>query len=435
MTKSGVIKDERDTPKRRTRHRDGRLLRGGIGLTTGLGWSDRFAFPLLPTQYFSDALPSFSSEDEDAPSALTRRISSLNLSRRPSAASVRSRSGSSRAVPEESDFDNHAFNPLNRDNLSKSSSQRGSKTPPSASMHKSLTQPQARMPPTSWHKRPSSGRTSTSSVGSTLSLALSLPEQSAVATRTPTSSSRMRRSASERGITGSQNQHNQQPDEVNTPSTSSTLSIPLPITPQDDISTRNVAVSDKEKILPPLPPPSLRRYPSNSHTIAGGRYSATRSSIYSNASSGSSVGRRSPSVTPAALPVSQSTSTTPRPLQLPKGQQQARPPPNGDRPAVPVPAVPSSAKGITYSEQRSVRSPSTTLSISTTPSTPKFSDASTSPTSPSATPKPRIGTGMVYRTTTGLAAGSRMRMPGSVSGMVSSKSSPRPSTVPRPIAI
>ncbi|KAJ7834087.1 hypothetical protein B0H13DRAFT_1914234 [Mycena leptocephala] len=52
-------RDTRDTPKRRVRHRDGKTLRGGIGLTTGLGWSD--------------------SEDEDAPSALTRRISSLNL--------------------------------------------------------------------------------------------------------------------------------------------------------------------------------------------------------------------------------------------------------------------------------------------------------------------------------------------------------------------
>ena len=26
----------------RVGHRDGRLLRGGIGLTTGLGWSDRY---------------------------------------------------------------------------------------------------------------------------------------------------------------------------------------------------------------------------------------------------------------------------------------------------------------------------------------------------------------------------------------------------------
>ncbi|KAG2131015.1 hypothetical protein DEU56DRAFT_954064 [Suillus clintonianus] len=61
-------KDSRDTPSRRVRHRDGRLLRGGIGLTTGLGWSD--------------------SEDEDAPSPLTRRLSALNLSRRSSAASI-----------------------------------------------------------------------------------------------------------------------------------------------------------------------------------------------------------------------------------------------------------------------------------------------------------------------------------------------------------
>ncbi|KAK0236240.1 hypothetical protein EDD85DRAFT_634790 [Armillaria nabsnona] len=40
-TKSSILKDNRDTPRRRVRHRDGRLLRGGIGLTTGLGWSDR----------------------------------------------------------------------------------------------------------------------------------------------------------------------------------------------------------------------------------------------------------------------------------------------------------------------------------------------------------------------------------------------------------
>lgn len=41
-TKAGIMKDKRDTPMRKERHRDGRLLRGGIGLTTGLGWSDRY---------------------------------------------------------------------------------------------------------------------------------------------------------------------------------------------------------------------------------------------------------------------------------------------------------------------------------------------------------------------------------------------------------
>ncbi|KAJ6581395.1 hypothetical protein B0H19DRAFT_1251623 [Mycena capillaripes] len=66
-------RDTRDTPNRRVRHRDGKLLRGGIGLTTGLGWSD--------------------SEDEDAPSALTRRISSLNLHQSASQLGL-SRSGS-----------------------------------------------------------------------------------------------------------------------------------------------------------------------------------------------------------------------------------------------------------------------------------------------------------------------------------------------------
>jgi len=40
-TATGLSKDTRDTPMRRTRHRDGRLLKGGVGLTTGLGWSDR----------------------------------------------------------------------------------------------------------------------------------------------------------------------------------------------------------------------------------------------------------------------------------------------------------------------------------------------------------------------------------------------------------
>jgi hypothetical protein len=41
FTKSWIIKDERDILMRRVRHRDNRLLKGDIGLTTGLGWSDR----------------------------------------------------------------------------------------------------------------------------------------------------------------------------------------------------------------------------------------------------------------------------------------------------------------------------------------------------------------------------------------------------------
>lgn len=45
-TKSGLQKDPRDTERRRIRHKDGRLLRAGMGLTTGLGWSDR-SVPLM----------------------------------------------------------------------------------------------------------------------------------------------------------------------------------------------------------------------------------------------------------------------------------------------------------------------------------------------------------------------------------------------------
>jgi hypothetical protein len=45
--------------RRKRRHRDGKMLREGVGLTTGLGWSD--------------------SEDEDAPSPLTRRLSTLTM--------------------------------------------------------------------------------------------------------------------------------------------------------------------------------------------------------------------------------------------------------------------------------------------------------------------------------------------------------------------
>ena len=71
MTKSGLFKDERDTVRRRQRHRDGKLLREGLGLTTGLGWSD--------------------SEDEDAPSLLTRRLISTNIARKPSASASAAR--------------------------------------------------------------------------------------------------------------------------------------------------------------------------------------------------------------------------------------------------------------------------------------------------------------------------------------------------------
>ncbi|KAI0740055.1 hypothetical protein C8Q76DRAFT_185233 [Earliella scabrosa] len=74
MTKSGIYRDPRDTQRRRNRHKDQTLLRAGMGLTTGLGWSD--------------------SEDEDAPSLLTRRLITTNIARQPSVYSTTSRAPS-----------------------------------------------------------------------------------------------------------------------------------------------------------------------------------------------------------------------------------------------------------------------------------------------------------------------------------------------------
>ncbi|KAI6163617.1 hypothetical protein EDD17DRAFT_1506965 [Pisolithus thermaeus] len=41
LTSSKHLKDLRDTSRRWTRHCDEKLLKGGIGLPTGLGWTDR----------------------------------------------------------------------------------------------------------------------------------------------------------------------------------------------------------------------------------------------------------------------------------------------------------------------------------------------------------------------------------------------------------
>ena len=87
--KTGLFKDKRDTTNRRTRHRDGRLLCGGIGLTTGLGWSDRYVNTLCDLLSSYPQLHAYS-EDGDSLSPLTRRLSPMALSRTSSFASLRS---------------------------------------------------------------------------------------------------------------------------------------------------------------------------------------------------------------------------------------------------------------------------------------------------------------------------------------------------------
>ncbi|KAH9000601.1 hypothetical protein EDB86DRAFT_2904888 [Lactarius hatsudake] len=206
--KSGIFKDERDTIRRRVRHRDGRLLRGGIGLTTGLGWSD--------------------SEDEDAPSPLTKRLSNLSLSRQSSATSVKTGPRTSRSHP----------HPLSRSFSS------GAKVPLSNStQHLRRTV----VPPTSWQKR-------NRAAASTLSV--SIPEHDS-----PEFSSQARFSEpSYRVDSYSDSQSN---DQVRTPSSSSTQSLPGPITPDvsDLMSPHSAPVRlwDRDKSLPPLP---LSRGPS-----------------------------------------------------------------------------------------------------------------------------------------------------------------------------
>jgi hypothetical protein len=63
-TKSGLCTDKRDTIRRCVRQRDGKLLRCGIGFTTGLGWSE--------------------SENEDAPSPFARHLNSVGLRKKAS---------------------------------------------------------------------------------------------------------------------------------------------------------------------------------------------------------------------------------------------------------------------------------------------------------------------------------------------------------------
>ncbi|KDR74606.1 hypothetical protein GALMADRAFT_227102 [Galerina marginata CBS 339.88] len=446
MTKSGIIKDERDTPMRRVRHRDGKMLRGGIGLTTGLGWSD--------------------SEDEDAPSPLTRRLSSLNLARRSSASSVMtpgrpshpqrhplSRSYSSGALLE-SEREYRSFDTYDEyddeeeeDHALQQSgewaqAQRQRLPSGSGGAGGAGKLPRASLPPTSWQRRTPSGasqkrssggtRTSTSSVGSAFSLDVTSPHDGGEG-RTP---SRMRKPSARssgggggRDSTGSSvDQHGHSSSKTtsaaNTPSsTASTLSIPMPSTPKDteqhllsSSSTTPIAGSkfrseyNKDKTLPPLPPGGLKKMPSHPRMdpttttgIAGSKIAFPRARTFSSTSS-ASASTQSHGVPSSASPAV-------RPLQLPRQAARA-----GDRAAVPVPSVLSLSLSSSTS-RGSLRTPSlssASAGLSPRPSSPLPSPSSPPPPSPGlglggvgiARPKPRTGTGMVYHTST-----SKMRPP------------------------
>jgi len=465
---TGLLKDSRHTEDRRTRHRDGRLLRGGIGLTTGLGWSDRlvvsmFLFLLCSPQ---------SSEDEGAPSALTRRLSTLDLSRCSSSASFSHSSPSSRSSL------THSFSMRSVDSTYAPSSQLShspsfSHYPPSSFSHRPgpLTRSlssgtlveyaqerddskrQAKLydeldewgviDANRWSNgsqtlpHPSNLRKSTSSSSSRTS--------SSTASRTrPRKGSFTGGARSSGGIGGVGIPEDQEGEEkevisatklnriatsfssnsstsistTSSPSTASTLSIPPPITPQDsEHSTPTIVYGSnsmsgsalsREKSLPPLPP-SLRRVSGKLNLYSGGvgRGIVPRATTPgagadatdpARSTPSGGLGRKTPSlVSPrplrlASLPHLAHSTSSPQLAAVAAGQAKK------DRPAVPVPAAALS------SSKYQLKAPA--------PIQVSVDVKSVVPSVVEVRPKPRTGTGMVYRS----GGPSRLRLPSTALG-------------------
>ncbi|KAJ3553167.1 hypothetical protein NP233_g12711 [Leucocoprinus birnbaumii] len=352
--KSGVMKDERNTPMRKERHRDGKLLRGGIGLTTGLGWSD--------------------SEDENAPSPLTRRLSSLNLSRRSSAASIKTTGGGSRRVNGTRSASASTRSSANLHPLSRSYSggaargiaedwegdeegvdEFGQRV--EVARARTISSSSAKPPPTSWHGRP---KITTTRPKSRLS-----PDT----TR------------------NSQNSDDTIPTPSSTASASSTLSTSLPQTPQDgdpsvikgSISRKNARSEwDKDKNLPPLPLQPILKKQSSASKIA---FPPSRSRAGSITNSTSTPARPSipRSTTPSAssaqaAALARVTSPGPvRPLQLPQRYASAG---ASDRPAVPVPSIPPTLRN--SASHNGLQPPSSSL-LSSSPHPPSLTPSRSVP--------------------------------------------------------
>ncbi|KDQ54022.1 hypothetical protein JAAARDRAFT_49398 [Jaapia argillacea MUCL 33604] len=485
MTKSGIFKDERDTQRRRVRHRDGRLLKGGLGLTTGLGWSD--------------------SEDEDAPSPLTRRLSSMALSRQSSNSSVRS-----------------APHPLSR-------SYSG---PVSASTaiidDKKRTKPRSSLPPTSWQHRTSNPTSNSHTTGadsrshsrknsanSNWSVgALSIPENGTVESWNTTGSfaipsektkgrtsvtsdvgsRRPSESGSYRGAPSSEaggkrrtsdsasvRREREESNSTLTPSTASTVGMPLtPIDSSDHgLAYPNGSLGkgkEREKALPALPTPKKMQSNASLKSSVAVSRSSGGSGIPSGLSAGSIPRPRTissssatssvagmhghgqangtmglpgssfiaqPPPTPALpSPSFYRSPSTPRPLHLAQAHSQP-----GDTPqksATGTGSVLGYNRNIHNQQKERMRSSSTPKPIlSSTSSLPSLSRPTSSmdspakfapppspvPPLPSPRPKPRTGAGMVYRTSSHpgsgpATGGSRLRMPSSM-GMMGPPASPR----------
>ncbi|RPD55273.1 hypothetical protein L226DRAFT_258595 [Lentinus tigrinus ALCF2SS1-7] len=375
MTKNGLFKDERDTVQRRVRHRDGKLLRGGIGLTTGLGWSD--------------------SEDEDAPAPLVRQLSSHSLKKRvASAASLRSANSVTRSYSEhmpESRMDEFGVLP---------------KTPRTSA------------PPTSWQRpRLASGLDRRTSTSSSLSSGSSTSALSRTFSRASVSSHRSapasynRRGLEPPALTTNSLDHIREGEEPGfyTPSTSSsTASLATPITPADSPSQsrpsmgslgskRNTskldtlttrALNPRDVVILNSPSELSTGQPSPSPSTASPRSMSVPRPLRLPQTQGSI---RSPSGEPASARTSlSSTASSSRTPSLRRMPSRLHPPSSARAVPVPVPSVASAPPqdGIAFP----LRSPAKA------PAVARSSSASSAPPSSSRL-KPRTGTGMVYRTT------------------------------------
>ncbi|KAH8102321.1 hypothetical protein BXZ70DRAFT_68515 [Cristinia sonorae] len=353
MTKTGLFKDSRDTQRRRTRHRDGKLLRGGIGLTTGLGWSD--------------------SEDEDAPSPLTRRLSSLILSRKASSNSLQS-STLSRSVS---------------DTLTSASA--------ALDHHQRSVKSKRSLPPTAWQRN--NGLRSSASSTSTMQSATFGGNSARSSNATDYSSLAPSRRTSE------SHPAHEEGSRVSSASTSSASSVAMPITPADEDPTWAKDGRSKTPVKS-----AMRKIPSTA-SLRGGASSGvpTRSRTLSTSSNssvvaavgtnGSSNLRKPSSMPPPRAPI-------PRPLRLPNSANTLHTsslstPSLSSSSISPRSSAGSSPSSSVARDGARARAVSGASSIPSAPRQTR-SGMATAPASPAVPlgerPKPRTGTGMVYRT-------------------------------------
>lgn len=345
---------------------------------------------------------------------MTRRLSTLNLSRRSSATSVRS--ASSYHVR----HTNSARHPLSRSYSGgtvyndvedgEGVDEWGQRRPRTISTSRSVVPP-----PTSWHGR---GGKNGSGSGSRISTSSAGSSTSGIKTKfSPTP---------DNGTTS----HNSD-DTLHTPSTASSLSIPLPSTPQDEILlngaiTRKGRGYDKDKNLPPLPLQPILKKQQSQTGLGGGKIAFPRS----RAGSASSSGIPSTPM-PTSTTLSRVTSPGPvRPLQLPQRMASVG---AGDRPAVPVPVVPPALRNSTsqhglkatplLTPSKSV--PGLSSSMSRISSAGGISAPSSPINPPTATgllkPKPRTGTGMAYKKSSYSSLSSSTGPSGAVGGQQQSR--------------